>query len=51
MTWGDTLYAHYRETIERAFGARVLDTYGIGEGMQVSAQCEGGGSTTCTRWT
>lgn len=40
VTWGDTLYAHYRETIERAFGARVLDTYGIGEGMQVSAQCE-----------
>jgi phenylacetate-coenzyme A ligase PaaK-like adenylate-forming protein len=40
VTWGDTLYAHYRETIERAFGARILDTYGIGEGMQVSAQCE-----------
>lgn len=40
VTWGDTLHAHYRETIERAFGARVLDTYGIGEGMQVSAQCE-----------
>jgi phenylacetate-coenzyme A ligase PaaK-like adenylate-forming protein len=40
VTWGDTLYAHYRETIERAFGARVLDTYGIGEGMQVAAQCE-----------
>jgi len=40
VTWGDTLYAHYRETIERAFGTRVLDTYGIGEGMQVSAQCE-----------
>jgi len=40
VTWGDTLYAHYRETIERAFGSRVLDTYGIGEGMQVAAQCE-----------
>lgn len=40
VTWGDNLYVHYRETIERAFGARVLDTYGIGEGMQVSAQCE-----------
>lgn len=40
VTWGDALYTHYRETIERAFGARVLDTYGIGEGMQVSAQCE-----------
>ena len=40
VTWGDSLYSHYRETIERAFGARVLDTYGIGEGMQVAAQCE-----------
>jgi phenylacetate-CoA ligase len=40
VSWGDTLYAHYRQTIERAFGVRVLDTYGIGEGMQVSAQCE-----------
>ncbi|HET9228538.1 MAG TPA: phenylacetate--CoA ligase family protein, partial [Thermoanaerobaculia bacterium] len=40
VTWGDTLYAHYRETLQRAFGAKVLDTYGIGEGMQVSAQCE-----------
>jgi phenylacetate-CoA ligase len=40
VTWGDSLYSHYRGTIERAFGARVLDTYGVGEGMQVSAQCE-----------
>lgn len=40
VTWGDNLYAHYRETIERAFGVRVNDTYGIGEGMQVAAQCE-----------
>jgi phenylacetate-CoA ligase len=40
VTWGDTLYAHYRETIERAFGAPVFDTYGVGEGMQISAQCE-----------
>jgi phenylacetate-CoA ligase len=40
ITWGDTLYAHYRETIERAFGARVLDIYGISEGMQICAQCE-----------
>jgi phenylacetate-CoA ligase len=40
VTWGDMLYAHYRETIERAFGARVLDIYGISEGMQICAQCE-----------
>ena len=40
VSWGDTLYAHYRQTIERVFGTRVLDTYGISEGMQVCAQCE-----------
>jgi phenylacetate-CoA ligase len=40
VSWGDTLYDHYRQMIQRAFGARVLDTYGISEGMQVCAQCE-----------
>jgi phenylacetate-CoA ligase len=39
VTWGDTLYPHYRSTIERAFRTRVHDTYGCGEGMQISAQC------------
>jgi phenylacetate-coenzyme A ligase PaaK-like adenylate-forming protein len=39
VTWGDTLYARYRRTIEAAFGARVFDTYGCGEGIQVAAQC------------
>ncbi len=39
VTWGDNLYPHYRETITGAFGVRVTDTYGIGEGTQVSAQC------------
>jgi phenylacetate-CoA ligase len=39
VTWGDTLYAGYRRTIEQAFGTRVYDTYGCGEGIQVSAQC------------
>ena len=38
-TWGDTLYAHYRSTIERAFQTKVFDQYGIGEGIQISAQC------------
>lgn len=38
-TWGDNLYAHYREMIESAFHTRVTDTYGIGEGTQISAQC------------
>jgi phenylacetate-CoA ligase len=42
VTWGDTLYAHYRRTIEEAFGTRVTDTYGCGEGIQAAAQCEAG---------
>jgi phenylacetate-CoA ligase len=42
VTWGDTLYPHYRQTIENAFGVRVHDTYGCAEGMQISAQCGSG---------
>lgn len=39
VTWGDNLYRHYRRTIESAFRSKVLDTYGVGEGIQVAAQC------------
>jgi phenylacetate-CoA ligase len=39
VTWGDMLFPHYREAIESAFQTRVRDTYGCGEGMQISAQC------------
>lgn len=39
VTWGDNLYPHYRAEIEGVFGTKVIDTYGIGEGIQVSAQC------------
>ncbi len=39
VTWGDMLYPHYRETIEKAFGVRVHDTYGCAEGIQIAAQC------------
>jgi phenylacetate-CoA ligase len=39
VTWGDNLYPHYRSMIENAFKARVHDTYGCAEGIQVSAQC------------
>lgn len=39
ITWGDNLYPHYRSTIESAFRRRVFDTYGCGEGIQISAQC------------
>lgn len=39
VTWGDTLFPHYRSEIEAAFGCRVTDTYGCAEGIQVAAQC------------
>lgn len=39
VTWGDTLYPHYRKTIEEAFQTRVYDHYGCAEGIWVSAQC------------
>jgi phenylacetate-CoA ligase len=45
VCWGDNLYRHYRQEMEKAFGCRVTDTYGCGEGIQVAAQCgEGGGA-------
>lgn len=39
VTWGDNLYPHYKAEIESAFGCRILDTYGCGEGIQIAAQC------------
>lgn len=39
VTWGDNLFPHYRANLEKAFGVRVHDTYGCGEGIQISAQC------------
>jgi len=42
VTWGDTLAAEQRAVIERVFRSRVHDTYGCGEGIQISAQCTHG---------
>lgn len=39
VTWGDSLYDHYRGKIESVFRTSVYNTYGIGEGIQVAAQC------------
>jgi phenylacetate-CoA ligase len=39
VTWGDTLERRARSAIERAFGCRVLDAYGIAEGVWVASQC------------
>jgi phenylacetate-CoA ligase len=41
VTWGDTLGRHDRSTIEEAFGCRVLDAYGLGEGIWIASQCPG----------
>lgn len=42
VSWGDSLYAHYREEIQAVFQTKVSDTYGIAEGVQIAAQCEYG---------
>jgi phenylacetate-CoA ligase len=39
VTWGDSVYPHYRRAIESAFDTRLFDTYGCAEGMQIAAQC------------
>jgi len=39
VSWGDNLFPHYRRVIEKTFKCRVTDTYGCGEGIQISAQC------------
>lgn len=42
---GDTLHAAYRETLEQAFGVRVLDYYGAGgEAIHVASQCQESGT-------
>lgn len=42
VTWGDTLFPHYRSLIESVFKTQVYDTYGCAEGIQIAAQCEYG---------
>lgn len=38
VSTGDTLYPHYRETIQAAFQTRIFDMYG-GEGTAIANQC------------
>jgi len=42
VSWGDSLYSHYRKEIEGGFQTKVFDTYGTAEGVQIAAQCEHG---------
>jgi phenylacetate-coenzyme A ligase PaaK-like adenylate-forming protein len=39
VSWGDNLFSHYRKLIEEQFKCRITDSYGCGEGIQISAQC------------
>lgn len=38
ISWGDKMFPHYRELIERQFRTRVYDTYGCTEGLMIAAQ-------------
>lgn len=40
FTWGDSLFPHYRTLIENVFSCKVMDCYGLGEGLQVACQCD-----------
>jgi phenylacetate-CoA ligase len=40
FTWGDCLFPQYRKTIESVFMCKVTDYYGMGEGLQIAAQCQ-----------
>jgi len=38
IAWGDKLFPHYRDTMERSFSTRVFETYGCTEGLMIAAQ-------------
>ncbi len=40
VSWGDKLFPHYRDLIEKQFHTRVFDTYGACENTMIAAQCE-----------
>ena len=40
ISWGDKVFPHYRDTIERQFHTNVFDTYGCAEGIDIAGQCE-----------
>jgi phenylacetate-CoA ligase len=42
VSWGDKLFENYRESVRKAFGCRVTDTYGCTEGAMIAAQCSEG---------
>ena len=40
VSWGDKLFPHFRELIEKQFHTRVQDTYACTEGCMMAAQCD-----------
>lgn len=42
LSWGDKLFPHYRQKIEKVFHCKVFDSYGCTEGMIIAGQCEVG---------
>jgi phenylacetate-CoA ligase len=38
ITWGDKLFDHYNEKIEKVFNTKVFETYGSAEGFLIAAQ-------------
>ncbi len=38
ITWGDKLFAHYRQSIEAVFHCKVYETYGSAEGLRIASQ-------------
>ncbi len=42
ISWGDKMFPHYRQLLEKQFGAKVYDTYGCTEGFMIAGQCSHG---------
>jgi phenylacetate-CoA ligase len=40
ISWGDKMFAHYKQLIEQQFTTTVFDTYGCTEGFMIAAQNE-----------
>lgn len=40
ISWGDKMFYHYRQEIEKVFGCKVYDTYGTTEGFVIAGQCD-----------
>ena len=39
ISWGDKMFPHFRNLIEKQFNTKVYDTYGCAEGFMIAAEC------------